>query len=295
MKILKYMSFFSVFIFCQSFAQNYKKDSLKFKEIKKPFISLMRNLEEKSGKFYDLQKNSDSVANIKIQQKIDSVDILWSDNYKNLILAELDFFQKTPTFKEAISAMHFSITKKEAEDFYPKYLEIFEKLDPKIKKSEEGLKFKKRFNNLMNRQPNKSAPQFTLKDLKGDIFDLNERRGEVILIDFWASWCEPCLKDLPVLKAEFEKYKNDGFQIVSISRDQNLESWRKSIVKNETQQFVHISTVENNSSIEDFYVITGIPVKFLIDRNGIIIKRWRGGSEEILQDVQNELSKLFLK
>lgn len=255
----------------------------------------MRNLEEKSGKFYDLQKNSDSVAKIKIQQKIDSVDILWSDNYKNLILAELDFFQKTPTFKEAISAMHFSITKKEAEDFYPKYLEIFEKLDPKIKKSEEGIKFKKRCNNLINRQPNKAAPQFILKDINGDIFDLNERRGEVILIDFWASWCEPCLKDLPVLKAEFEKYKNDGFQIVSISRDQNLESWRKSIIKNETQQFVHISTVENNSSIEDFYVITGIPVKFLIDRNGIIIKRWRGGSEEILQDVQNELSKLFLK
>lgn len=295
MSFYKIISLFSVFIFCQSFAQNYKNDSLKFKEIKKPFISLMRNLEEKSGKYYDLQKSSDSIANIQIQQKIDSLDVLWSDNYKNLILAELDFFEKIPTFKEAVSAMHFSITKKEAENLYPKYLETFEKLDPKIRKSEEGLKFKKRFDNLMNRQPNKVAPQFILKDINAGIFDLNEHRGEVILIDFWASWCEPCLKDLPVLKAEFEKYKNDGFQIVSISRDQNLESWRKSIVKNKIQNFLHISTVENNSNIEDLYVITGIPVKFLIDRNGVIVKRWRGGSEEILKDVQNELSKLFLK
>lgn len=295
MKILKFISFFSVFIFCQSFAQNYKKDSLKFKEIKKPFISLMRNLEEKSGKYYDLQKSSDNIANIEIQQKIDSLGVLWSDNYKNLILAELDFFQKTPNFKDAVSAMHFSITKKEATDFYPKYLETFEKLDSKSRSSEEGLKFRKRFENLMNAQPNKSAPQFVLKDINGEIFNLNEQQGKVILIDFWASWCEPCLKDLPVLMAEFEKYKNVGFQIVSISRDQNLESWRKSIVKNKTQNFVHISTVENNSDVEDLYVITGIPVKFLIDRNGVIVKKWRGGSDEILTDIQNELSKLFLK
>ena len=285
---------FLVFIFCQCLGQNYKTDSLKFIELKKPFISKMRDLQEKSGKLHNLKKNSDILTNIKIKKKIDSIDILWSDDYKNLILAELYYFQKKPNFKDAITAMLFSITKKEAENFYPLYLETFEKLNLKIKSSDEGLKFKIRSANLLNAQSSKQAPQFVLKEINNEIFNLKENKGNVILIDFWASWCEPCLKDLPVLKAELEKYKNDGFKIVSISKDANLESWKKSIKKNGMQNFVNISTLENQLDILDLYVITGIPVKFLIDRNGVIVKKWRGGSDEILIEIQKELAKLFL-
>ena len=66
----------------------------------------------------------------------------------------------------------------------------------------------------------------------------------------------------------------------------NKEKWNAKLRK--------YSTLENQLDILDLYVITGIPVKFLIDRNGVIVKKWRGGSDEILIEIQKELAKLFL-
>ncbi|MNY50209.1 Thiol-disulfide oxidoreductase ResA [compost metagenome] len=121
------------------------------------------------------------------------------------------------------------------------------------------------------------------------------REKKYVLIDFWASWCEPCRDDLPFLKDTYEKYKDKGFEIISISRDKNLNSWRKAIADEKIGLWKHISVAENQTKIEDNYLVTAIPVKILINKRGEIIGRWKGSGDENKMELKKILEKTFDK
>ena len=82
---------------------------------------------------------------------------------------------------------------------------------------------------LANRSllPGQVAPEFTLTTIAGDEVSLSEvlSENELVLVDFWASWCGPCIKSFPALKKMYSKYKDRGFEIVTISLDDSLEDW----------------------------------------------------------------------
>ena len=105
------------------------------------------------------------------------------------------------------------------------------------------------------------------------------RNNKIILLDFWASWCAPCLNELPFLKAAYAKYKSKGFEIVSVSVDDGTEEWIKA-VKDNSMNWVQLwngEEMENTAASK--YAITAIPSTFLIDADGTIIGRNLRGEE----------------
>jgi thiol-disulfide isomerase/thioredoxin len=116
------------------------------------------------------------------------------------------------------------------------------------------------------------APEINLKTPEGDSLALSSLRGKVVLIDFWASWCGPCRKENPHVKAIYEKYKDKGFEIYGVSLDNKEANWKAAIQK-DGLTWKHVSDLRGwKSSAAKLYQVRSIPATFLIDQEGRIIK-----------------------
>lgn len=100
-------------------------------------------------------------------------------------------------------------------------------------------------------------------------------KNKIVLLDFWASWCTPCMNEVPNLKAAYKKFKSKGFEIVSVSVDDETDEWIKA-VKDNGMNWVQLwngPEEEMEESVAMQYSITAIPSTFLIDSEGTIIGR----------------------
>ncbi len=119
----------------------------------------------------------------------------------------------------------------------------------------------------------KEAPDFEEKKTDGTTMKLSDLRGSIVLIDFWASWCGPCRRENPAVVKLYEKYKDEGFTIMSVSLDKNKESWIAAIKKDGLTWPNHVSDLGFWSSrVPKMYGVRGIPFTVLIDKDGNIIK-----------------------
>lgn len=126
----------------------------------------------------------------------------------------------------------------------------------------------------------KPAPDIALTAPDGQVIKLSSLRGQVVLIDFWASWCGPCRKENPYTVEIYNEYKAKGFTIYSVSLDQNKVSWVKAIQKDGLQWENHVSDLRGwRSQAAADYGVEAIPATFLIDRNGTIIAKDVHGGE----------------
>lgn len=92
-----------------------------------------------------------------------------------------------------------------------------------------------------------------------------------MLVDFWASWCGPCRKEIPNLKMIYEKYKDRGFEIYSVSLDDKREAWITAIAELDLP-WVHVSPLKGwDCPVAKRYHVTGIPKMFLLDPEGKIV------------------------
>lgn len=124
------------------------------------------------------------------------------------------------------------------------------------------------------------APEISLPNLEGEILNLSDLRGKVVLIDFWASWCGPCRRANPELVALYEKYKTKGFEIFSVSLDgipnqpNPKNDWRFAIEKDGLIWPYHVSDLVGfESQVFDLYGFDGIPFTILVDGQGKILAR----------------------
>jgi len=115
------------------------------------------------------------------------------------------------------------------------------------------------------------APDFTLPDQDGTERSLYDYRGDVVLIDFWASWCGFCTTENPELVALYQMYKDKGFKILSVSLDTNRDSWLNGITKQDLP-FIHVSDLKGfDSPVAKTYNVPSIPHFVLVDEKGTII------------------------
>lgn len=137
----------------------------------------------------------------------------------------------------------------------------------------------------------KPAKDFQVTDLKGEELSLEKYRGQVVLLDFWATWCGPCKDEMPHVKKAYEKYKDQQFEIIGISLDRAKPPLEAYIQKEgiEWPQFL-----DHGGTIAKMYNVRGIPATFLIDSEGIIRKvNLRGNALEnaVAELVTENLAK----
>ena len=109
------------------------------------------------------------------------------------------------------------------------------------------------------------APDFTLKSYSGVNVKLSELRGDVILLNFWASWCGPCRQEMPLLNDLHKKYKKLGFSVVGVNVEENSRK-AKQIVKDVGIKFPILFDTENK--VSGLYDVSAMPSTVLIDRSG---------------------------
>lgn len=119
------------------------------------------------------------------------------------------------------------------------------------------------------------APKFTVKTLTGEEVTLESYKGKVVLVDFWATWCKPCIETMPEVQKLHEKYGRKGLAVAGISIDQDGEKKVKPFI--EKRKFAYPILLDGGKSPAwQAFRVKGVPALFLIDRQGRIVKEWRG-------------------
>ena len=134
------------------------------------------------------------------------------------------------------------------------------------------------------------APNFTLKSHSGKNIKLSELRGEVVMLNFWASWCGPCRKEMPLLEKIYKKYKGLGFTLLGVNVEENSKA-AKNYLKDVKVSFPILFDTTNKTS--KLYNVSAMPTTILIDRNGnkrFLHKGYKPGYEN---DYKKQIKKLL--
>lgn len=126
-----------------------------------------------------------------------------------------------------------------------------------------------------------NAPEIFLPDTSTNFIKLSSLKGKVVLLDFWASWCGPCRRENPAMVKLYERFKDKGLVILSVSLDENKKSWANAIRKDRLP-WLHASDLRGWKSIAaSNYGVQSIPQTFVLDKDGVIIaKNLRGEALE---------------
>ena len=136
-----------------------------------------------------------------------------------------------------------------------------------------------------------TAPNFTLKSATGKNIRLSEYRGQVVLINFWASWCGPCRKEMPHLDALQKKYEALGFTVFGVNVEQNREMADK-VLKDIPVSFPIL--FDDKNTVSEMYEVDAMPATMLVDRNGkirFVHKGYKSGYEDIYEQQIRSLIK----
>lgn len=117
------------------------------------------------------------------------------------------------------------------------------------------------------------APAFSLKSVSGETTTLADLKGKVVLLDFWATWCAPCIKAMPDLQKLHDKYDGKGFAVVGVSIDEDgMKAVGPFLAR---RKFTYPMLLDQNETWQKFGV-RAVPAMFLLDRNGRIVQQFTG-------------------
>ena len=136
------------------------------------------------------------------------------------------------------------------------------------------------------------APDFSLKTISGKNIKLSELRGNVVMINFWASWCGPCLQEMPALEQLHQRYKDLGFTLLGVNVEHDIKE-AKDYLKKVDISFPILFDVTNQVSNE--YEISGMPTTYLVDRDGNLRKLYIGYQPGSSEEVYQQEIKALLK
>ncbi|MDE0685949.1 MAG: redoxin domain-containing protein [Candidatus Poribacteria bacterium] len=138
----------------------------------------------------------------------------------------------------------------------------------------------------------KPVPDFSATDLDGNPISLQDYRGKVVLLDFWGAWCGFCIEEMPNLKRVYDTYKDQGFDIIGVSLDDEESELRDYIKENDIRwRQVFSGKAWRDDPLAQQYNITGVPSQWLIDRDGKLITHKARGEELeqlVMEALKNE-------
>ncbi len=122
-----------------------------------------------------------------------------------------------------------------------------------------------------------AAPEFSLELMRGGGITSDELEGRVVMMDFWASWCQPCREEAPVLAKVYEEYRDRGVEFVGVNLWDNAGDAEVFL---QQQDHEYPNGVDDGGRIAISYGVRGIPEKFFIDREGRIVRKFSGPMTE---------------
>lgn len=117
------------------------------------------------------------------------------------------------------------------------------------------------------------APDFTLKTLEGPNLRLEEYRGQVVLLNFWASWCGPCRQEMPILDRLHQRYEDTGFAVLGVNVEGETAPAQKIVDKTNVTFPV---LIDEGQSVSELYSLEAMPSTVVIDRDGVVRYYHRG-------------------
>ena len=172
---------------------------------------------------------------------------------------------------------------------YAELKPIYDCLSDRVKASAIGRQLTETMKKLSSIGVGSIAPDFTIPTADGKEIALSSLRGKVVLIDFWASWCGPCLREAPNVRKVYQKYHDKGFEVLGVSLDERTkrDAWLQAIDKHQLT-WLHGSSLEGWACpVAKLYNVTAIPAMFLLDRDGRIVATNARGER-----LEEEVAKL---
>lgn len=199
---------------------------------------------------------------------VKAIDVWFRKKIADRTLAQIQFAKDNPhSFFAVVALMESAGSNMNVAQVEP----IYNAIDEQWRTTSLGKDMAKRIQAAHAIVVGDQAPVFTLNDTNGKPVSLADLKGKVVLIDFWASWCEPCRAEGPNLKEQYKLYKDKGFEILSVSIDTDKKNWLKAI-KDDGLTWLQVSDLKGyRSEIVKSYGIGGVPSFFLIGRDGKII------------------------
>lgn len=150
---------------------------------------------------------------------------------------------------------------------------------PEDKEEEEHVKKEKAW-------VGRESIDFERKDLSGKTIKLSDYRNKnYVLLDFWASWCPPCLFGIPKVKRINDSYREKGLEIIGISLDEGEADWRKAIERYDMEGWTQLLSSGADGEVKISYEVQTIPVYVLIDKQGKIVGRWQKIDDQVLGEI----------
>ena len=132
------------------------------------------------------------------------------------------------------------------------------------------------------------APTLTITGSDGREFDLDAMRGKVVLVAFWATWCGPCLEDMPALEKYYREHKSDGFEVIALSID---KPGNRAKVLKVLAKLSFPGAMLSEASRSGFGKPEAVPVSYLVDAQGLVRDKFITIDEDLLDEVITPLLK----
>jgi peroxiredoxin len=244
----------------------------------KPILEYRKRRDSLSKIVYNHELHDSLKLNAKVE--LDKVR-------QNRLKIESAFIKENPTSYVSAKTLDFYSTSLP----YNKVLELYNNFNDDVKKSSYGKSINRFLKLNKNPQIGDKYVDFSMPNEHGELIKLSDFEGKLILLDFWASWCGPCIKEYPALREAYSKFNKYGFEIVSVSEDQTKDRWLQSIEKNKLN-WVNLWQDDGVKATPYLiYGINGIPDNFLINEKGIIVARGLKGIK-LIETIESNLQKL---
>lgn len=253
------------------------------------YYNINKQIENKINSLYLL---IDSITKIKFINKNKTIlklskqiDLLKSiEKVKN----DIDFVIRNPSSLFSLELLYNRIYASPELPKIDSIRKLYNNLSAVIKNSIFGDSVNNIIKLVERNQLGNYVPYFNFFDSKNNFINSNylKEKSILYLIDFSASWCIPCREDIPFLKSIFKKYKRYNFQIINIMRDSNISVLNNFVTSHKIYDWYNILSTDN--LLKKFHV-PALPTKFLINRKGKIIGRWRGGGIENLKSIETKI------